>query len=193
MDEGATAVRSGSQARRESVLEAALTTFARFGFRKTSMDDVAADAHISRPGLYFLFSSKAELFRAATERAVERDLLDAERALAAPDHALEERVVRAFDSWAGRYIGPMSDAQTLVADNPALLGPVALAGPARFERMLLDALRGHVRDPEAVMQTLTSVSVGLKHQVADRAEYDRRLRAATGLVLRPDVPAAPPG
>jgi AcrR family transcriptional regulator len=167
------------------VLDAALETFARFGYRKTSMDDVAAAAQISRPGLYFLFASKAALFRAATERAIDLDLAAAERVLAGHDRTLVDRVVEAFDTWAGRYIGPMSDVQTLVADNPGLLGPIAAAGPDRFQRMLLDALRGSVRDPGAVMQTLVSVSVGLKHQVADRSEYHDRLRAAALLVLAP--------
>ena len=174
---------TGSTARRASVLDAALEMFARYGYRKTSMDDVAAHADISRPGLYFLFSSKGELFRAATERAIELDLMAAEQALTAPGRPLEDRVVQAFDSWAGRYVGPMSDAQTLVADNPALLGPIAVAGPDRFQGMLLDALSGNVREPTAVLQTLISVSVGLKHQVTNRAEYNRRLRDATVLVL----------
>lgn len=175
--------RSPSEGRRESVLDAALETFARFGYRKTSMDDVAEDGRISRPGLYFLFSSKAELFRAAIERAIELDLAAVERALAAPDRPLVERVVDAFDRWAGRYVGPMGDVHLLVSDNPGLLGPVALAGPDRFQRLLLDALRGAARDPEAVMRTLVDVSVGVKHRAADRAEYVDGIRTAAELVL----------
>jgi AcrR family transcriptional regulator len=183
-EDGAASPR-GSEERREQVLDAALGTFARFGYRKTSMDDVAAAARISRPGLYFLFSSKPALFRAATERAIELDLAAAEQALAARDRPLVERVVGAFDGWAGRYIGPLGDVQALVADNPDLLGPGAATGPDRFQRMLLDALRGARREPEARTQTLVSVSVGLKHQVSSRAEYLARLRIAVDLVLGP--------
>ncbi|GAA4755966.1 TetR/AcrR family transcriptional regulator [Amnibacterium soli] len=179
------ALRPAPEGRREAVLDAALETFARFGYRKTSMDDVAADARISRPGLYFLFSSKGALFRAAIERAIELDLAMAQRALAAPDRPLVDRVVEAFDHWAGRYVGPMGDVQALVSDNPGLLGPVAAAGPDRFQRMLDDALRAEVRDPEAVVRTLISVSVGVKHQVADRVEYLERLRTAAALLLDP--------
>ncbi|MZD09631.1 TetR family transcriptional regulator, partial [Streptomyces sp. SID5785] len=51
--------------RRSLVLDSAMATFARFGYRKTSMEEVARAARISRPGLYFLFSSKEALFRAA--------------------------------------------------------------------------------------------------------------------------------
>jgi AcrR family transcriptional regulator len=38
--------------RQERVLAAALEVFGRYGFRKTSMDEVARSADISRQGLY---------------------------------------------------------------------------------------------------------------------------------------------
>lgn len=182
-DRGRKDGRPGSGARRDAVLDAALGTFSRFGYRKTSMDDVAADARISRPGLYFLFSSKVALFRAATERAIEQDLAAVERVLADSDRPLAERVVAAFDSWAGRYVGPMRDVQSLVEGDPDLLGPVATAGPERFRQLLLGALADAPCDPQAVVQTLLSVSVGLKHQGVDRAEYVARIRTAVALVL----------
>lgn len=59
-----------------------MATFARFGYRKTSMEEVARAAHISRPGLYFLFSSKESLFRAAVTQTLHRDITAVERALA---------------------------------------------------------------------------------------------------------------
>ncbi|MGO4422861.1 TetR/AcrR family transcriptional regulator, partial [Streptomyces sp. MCAF7] len=64
------------------VLDVALTTFARFGYRKTSMEEVAKAARISRPGLYFLFSSKEDLFRAAVTEVLERDIATVEHVLA---------------------------------------------------------------------------------------------------------------
>ncbi|MGW5822670.1 TetR family transcriptional regulator, partial [Streptomyces noursei] len=36
--------------RRTAVLDSAMVTFARFGYRKTSMEEVARAARISRPG-----------------------------------------------------------------------------------------------------------------------------------------------
>ena len=87
--------------RQSDVLDAALRTFARFGYRKTSMDAVATEARISRPGLYFLFSSKSGLFQAAADRGIERDLAAAEAALRDTESPLCDRIVEAFDSWAG--------------------------------------------------------------------------------------------
>ena len=56
-----------TESRREALLEAAVGVFARYGFRKTSMDEVARAAGVSRQGLYLQFADKEELFRKAVE------------------------------------------------------------------------------------------------------------------------------
>jgi len=111
-------VRTGSGAgRRDVVLIAALETFLRYGYRKTSMEDIASAAHISRPGLYFLFASKRELFAAAITRALEQDLHTAAHALDDEAHLLHERLLEAFDTWTGRYLGAWAESS---AQSPKL-------------------------------------------------------------------------
>ncbi|NUR89942.1 MAG: TetR/AcrR family transcriptional regulator [Nonomuraea sp.] len=55
--------------RREQILGAATRAFAARGYAATSLDDVAAEAGISRVILYRHFESKSELYRAILERA----------------------------------------------------------------------------------------------------------------------------
>ena len=55
--------------RREQVLAAATRAFARAGFAATSLDDIAAEADVSRVILYRHFDSKTDLYRAVLERA----------------------------------------------------------------------------------------------------------------------------
>lgn len=50
--------------KRSIILHAALEVFATYGFRKTSMDDIARAASMSRPALYQTFRNKTEIFRA---------------------------------------------------------------------------------------------------------------------------------
>jgi AcrR family transcriptional regulator len=59
-------------ARREQILAAATRAFARSGFAATSLDDVAAEAGVSRVILYRHFESKADLYRAVLEQATAR-------------------------------------------------------------------------------------------------------------------------
>jgi AcrR family transcriptional regulator len=58
--------------RREQILDAATRAFARAGFTNTGLDDVAAEAGITRVLLYRHFESKADMYRAALDRACER-------------------------------------------------------------------------------------------------------------------------
>ena len=58
--------------RREQILTAATRAFARTGFAATSLDDVAAEAGITRVILYRHFESKADLYRAVLDRACTR-------------------------------------------------------------------------------------------------------------------------
>ncbi len=51
----------------ERILDAAMEVFARFGFRRASMDQVAEEAGLTRQAVYHHFKSKEALFRAAVE------------------------------------------------------------------------------------------------------------------------------
>ena len=64
-----TAVRMGADERRELVVRAALTEFARSGFAGTSTEAIAKRAGISQPYLFRLFATKKDLFIAVVDRA----------------------------------------------------------------------------------------------------------------------------
>jgi len=170
--------------RREAVLASALQTFARHSYRATSMDAVAREARISRQGLYFLFGSKEALFREAVSRALADDLRTVEGLLADEAVPLAERLLAAYDRWAGRWVGPLArDVPGVIDDNPELLDPSAHEAPERFQALVAGALAARLDDASLVAQTLTSVSVGLKHQVGSREAYLDRLRTALRLMV----------
>lgn len=58
--------------RREQILTAATQAFARSGFAATGLDDIAAEAGISRAILYRHFDSKSDLYRAVLDRVCTR-------------------------------------------------------------------------------------------------------------------------
>jgi AcrR family transcriptional regulator len=175
--------------RREHVLDVALLIFARYGYRKTSMDDVARAADISRPGLYFYFASKQELFRATVTRALDSDVAAAERALADTDRPLRDRLIEAFDHWTGRYVGPLTGEIAIVIEsNPDLLGPVTVEYPVRFAGLVTDALTAGAPPDRAgvasdVAQTLLSTAIGIKHQTSSREDFLARMTTGVGLLL----------
>jgi AcrR family transcriptional regulator len=67
------------ETRREEIIEAARQVFARKGYSRGSLDDVAKATGISKPTLYYYFPSKAHLFyELASQRATEQIALLAE-------------------------------------------------------------------------------------------------------------------
>ncbi|NAS25843.1 TetR family transcriptional regulator [Herbidospora sp. NEAU-GS84] len=58
--------------RREQILDAATRAFARNGFADTGLDDIAAEAELTRAMLYRHFESKADLYRAVLDRSCAR-------------------------------------------------------------------------------------------------------------------------
>ncbi|WP_052809815.1 TetR/AcrR family transcriptional regulator [Streptomonospora alba] len=64
--------RLGRAQRRAQILDAATRAFARSGFAATGLDDIAAEAGVTRVLLYRHFDSKAALYRAVLDRACER-------------------------------------------------------------------------------------------------------------------------
>ena len=177
--------------RRTAVLHSALLTFARYGYRKTSMDQVAREANISRPGLYFLFTSKQMLFREAVELSVREDLAAVERALGGSENSFRQRLVQAFDHWAGKYVGPLTrDVAGVVDGNPDVLGPVVMASPERFAELITRAVVQHQGGESAalVAQTLISTSIGVVHQVNERSSYLQRISVAVDLLVATPSP-----
>lgn len=61
------AIRNDPQ-RREAIIEAAWSCFLQHGYAKTSLEDVAKRANLSRPLIYLQFANKKELFSCAIER-----------------------------------------------------------------------------------------------------------------------------
>jgi AcrR family transcriptional regulator len=72
---------------RERILEAAMDAFARFGYRRAAMDQVAEAAGLTRQAVYHHFRSKEALFRAAVEALHEGAYQEAEAAGVAAEQA----------------------------------------------------------------------------------------------------------
>lgn len=74
---------------REKILSVATRIFSRFGFYKTSMDEIARTAHKAKGSLYYHFASKEELFTEVV--AMELKNLKKELALVVTDPELNPK------------------------------------------------------------------------------------------------------
>ena len=68
----------------EIILNSAKTIFARYGFKKTTMDEIAQAARKGKSSIYHYFKSKEDIFKAIVEK--EADELSAAIAKATNGH-----------------------------------------------------------------------------------------------------------
>jgi AcrR family transcriptional regulator len=94
--------------RRELIAEAAWQCFLEYGYGKTSLDDVARRAGLSRPLIYLQFASKKDLFTSLVVDMMERQFAEAREALAA-DLDVRRKLMRVMEVWFlepwGRFSG----------------------------------------------------------------------------------------
>ena len=82
--------------KRVRILDGAMKVFLAYGFSRTTMDDIARAADMSRPALYLLFKNKTDIFRAIAMMILSRSVEAAKMALDG-DSAFPERMMRAID------------------------------------------------------------------------------------------------
>jgi AcrR family transcriptional regulator len=90
-------VRMSAEERRESVIRAAMSEFARGGYHGTSTETIAKRVGVSQPYLFRLFPGKKAIFLAAAERCME----DSRRTFAESSEGLEGE--EALHSMANAY------------------------------------------------------------------------------------------
>jgi AcrR family transcriptional regulator len=86
---------------KDMVIQAAKNIFANYGFRKTTMNEIAKAMHMSKGSLYYYFRSKEEIFEAIVEqefRTLKADIVQAISAVHSPQEKL-----RAF--FHSRFLG----------------------------------------------------------------------------------------
>ncbi len=194
----APAPQPAGDARREQLLDVALTVFARHGYRKTSMDDIAQAAGVSRQGLYLHFEAKEDLFRAAVHHSIRKAHVAVAAALAAPGESIEQRLLSAFDEWVGRrYQAVGDDVDDLVGTCQRLLGPDLQTEKKAFARRIAAAIeaeglaavheRNHISSKDLAL-TLCATAYGLKQIQPTRAAFVAAMRTAIRAFCLPFKP-----
>ena len=196
-------------ASRERILAAAMERFSRYGFRRTSMEDIAEAAGVSRAALYLQFRNKEEIFRSLSQELQQETLKAAAAALEA-DGPLSERLRAAVEAKSLRFVAIAHDSphgDELIDESNRMCGDVAAEAHQRFLALLTRAFRRAVRSGEIdltvsglraaeVAELFTRSVVGLKGPGVTVVAYRRGLAAlvrvfVAGLAAPTRAPARP--
>lgn len=176
----ASAPRPDVAARREAILDAALACFARYGLRRTAMEDIAREAGVSRAAVYHHFGGKDALFVGLVERLHEASLAEAARAARA-DSDVEARVRGVLEAKVARFaelLAGTEHGEELVDENHRLCGEVAAGAVRRHAALLAEVLgeaeaRGELDlagaglEPASAASLLLDAADGLKGRMAE--------------------------
>lgn len=181
-----------SPAKAQAILDAAERLFVRYGYRKSSMDDVAREAGIAKGTVYLYFAGKEALFRALLERIGQTVLAAAQQAAAA-EQPLAERlygVMHAMYGYFHAHFGDSGHLQELSEVRGSLGQDLSAQMRQAHRQIVVELLEQGVRDGDIeldarglnagdVAELLTAAALGAKamHQLGDASSsYDARLR-----------------
>lgn len=186
-------INGAAAARQAAIIEAAKDVFQRYGFKKTSMDDLARAAGLSRQGLYLHFPNKQALFKAMVMRLLDAMRMDARAALARDDVSVEERVLDAFVAMFGKAVGS-DNHDELFATIVELVGTQNVREiESEFATDMAQVLLSSgviAQWKEAgysamdLAELLFAASDGIKRRARTSTEYRDRMRIAIRLVCR---------
>jgi len=179
--------------REGAILTAALTVFARYGFARTKMDDIAKAAGLARTALYKSYRNKEDIFRALAQ-SVHVTALDAAKAELARQGPFRQRledalIARDIHLLNVGHSGP--HAGEIAALYLSLAGDLAVDFNARLEVVLVRAthvamknggfeLRPAYRSPKDFVSLLRLALEGIKKEIKATREFDRLARQLIG-------------
>lgn len=133
--------------KREAILSAAFTVFARDGYAQASVADIAAEAGVAKPTVYNHLTDKATLFRHAVAAEADRQLaanlavlddLDGHADLARTLTEVGRRLLEQYRTDRARALRRLIAAE--VPHFPELLDAIPDAGGGRLHQALADRL-----------------------------------------------------
>lgn len=168
--------------KRAKILESAIQTFARYGFRRSSMEDIAVDAGMSRPALYQHFRNKAEIFREGSARMQAAAIEAAVAAGRASQGPLAERlaemmIVYKLPAW--RIAATTPHGRELLDVNAEIAEDVSREAAERMVAVIAETIAPEIGgdiDPHDAARLLSIAAYGVIERATTEAEFDRDIR-----------------
>jgi AcrR family transcriptional regulator len=181
-----------TQSKEEYVLNAAREVFMRYGFKRTTMSDLAEAAQMSRPTLYLIFSSKEEVFRSLITQIFTELLREVREEVSRHDEVADQ-LTGAFEVWCVRpfeMIQESPDARDILESGYAFATEITVQAFADYETILSDVLRplvdvqaDHRLSVEQLAHILTTASQGFKESATSAIQLRQLITGLLTIVL----------
>ncbi|WP_170429337.1 TetR/AcrR family transcriptional regulator [Ruegeria arenilitoris] len=184
-------VETVDDSRQKAILNSAFQAFATYGFRKTSMDDIARGAGMSRPAVYLHFRNKEAIVSKLTEIYYAEKSAAVAEALAASGSVSDvlARAIKAQTEGMATILASPHGLEML--DNTkSMAAEIISEGEARMAGLYADwltqqAQAGRVRllaDAAETGRTITATLKGLKLIGAGAEVYEQQVAQVAALI-----------
>jgi len=181
-----------SNPKQQAILASAWKAFGTYGFRKTSMDEIAKGAGMSRPALYLHYRNKEDIFRRLAQVFYDEGIEAVSAALAGPG-SVAEVLAAAFAAQGGDAAEAMLSSPhgiELLDAGMVTAADIVESGEARLQAIytawLTDqaaAGRVHLTGPADQMASTFCVALkGLKMAGSDFATYTNRVAQLAAMI-----------
>jgi AcrR family transcriptional regulator len=188
--------RGDAESRRAAILDAALRVFGQYGYRRTSMEDIARETGIGKGTIYLSFAGKEEVFQALSQRLAQRMLADAQAASRRPG-TTANKLAAMNTAWFGTYadtIRRSPHAAELLDAKHRLSADVVAEAASRYKRLVRDVLTEAAGAGELDLESagltadtaaelLIASARGLQSSAASPAAYRRYLKALVRVMV----------
>lgn len=176
--------RQAGDERRERILDGAFKVFLAYGYTRTTMDDIARAAEISRPALYLVFRNKTDIYRALASRFL-NTALEQTVAVLAGEGTLAGRLDRMCEEvfhCMMREIEATPHGADLLDMKNSLAGDLMGEWRVRLDAVLADAIDAEARANGVDLQAkglsaailammLNDAMGGLKSRITDPGDH----------------------
>lgn len=170
-------------------LELLLLTFLQYGFKKTSMDDLAKAVGISRQALYKKYGNKELIFEAMVHGNLSNTLLVIKDILDS-DSDIEEKLYSCFELIAGRFIDQMratpNKAEVAGMLNSEMGEVTKLYEPiliSMIEEAVLNEFDKNLEQTSNFVFTLMCAARGLVHGAQDTDDFSTGIKRVLALLI----------
>ena len=173
----------------DALLDGAMEQFARHGFAKTSMSDIAKASGVSRTSLYNTFPTKDDVFRALSGRINERVYAAVVEAYRRPG-SWDERlfgIINARVSWVYDLLHASEYGRELISEKNRICGGDVLAANDRFEALIASLLTEAVGEPgegAALARVLIEAVNGILEKAKTRSAAEQSVALLVGVFCK---------
>lgn len=162
------------------IIEAAKEIFSRYGFKRTTMGDIAEAVGMSRPALYLVYPSKEDILAAVVDSMCHSTLSEIRQQLPLIETA-KDKLKFAFEVWSVRpfeMVQTFPDTKDLLENTHKFAGQITSGAFTEFENILegileplVDASQSKSKlSPKQLAHILTSAIYGFKNAAGNVAE-----------------------